>query len=116
MKKLWIASMMFLGFGIMSHAQIPAKKATTPAAAKSVEKKEVKAVPAKTINTGKTVTVVKPKAAPTEKTVTAAKTKVDGTPDMRYKANKVAATPAVAAGPIKKDGTPDKRFNSNKKV
>jgi hypothetical protein len=38
-------------------------------------------------------------------------TKKDGTPDMRFKANKEAAKPT---GPTKKDGTPDKRFKENK--
>ena len=39
--------------------------------------------------------------------------KADGTPDMRYKANKMAA-PAVS-GPKKKDGTADMRYKANKK-
>jgi hypothetical protein len=38
-------------------------------------------------------------------------TKKDGTPDMRFKANKEAAKPA---GPLKKDCTPDMRFKANK--
>jgi len=41
----------------------------------------------------------------------AAKTKKDGSPDMRYKANKEAAKPAPK---LKKDGTPDKRYKENK--
>lgn len=41
------------------------------------------------------------------------KLKADGTPDMRYSANKNAA-PAVA-GPKKKDGTADMRYKANKK-
>lgn len=41
----------------------------------------------------------------------AAKMKKDGTPDMRFKANKDAAKPA---GPLKKDGSPDMRFKANK--
>lgn len=39
-------------------------------------------------------------------------TKSDGTPDMRYKANKGA--PPQPAGPTKKDGTPDMRYKDNK--
>ena len=39
--------------------------------------------------------------------------KSDGTPDMRYKANKEAAKPA---GPTKKDGTPDMRYKYNKEA
>ena len=35
--------------------------------------------------------------------------KKDGTPDKRFKENK------VPKGPLKKDGTPDKRFKENKK-
>jgi hypothetical protein len=44
---------------------------------------------------------------------TAGPTKKDGTPDMRYKANKDAAK-AKPAGPVKKDGTPDMRYKANK--
>ena len=40
-------------------------------------------------------------------------TKADGTPDMKYKVNKVAPK---ATGPTKKDGTPDMRFKENKEV
>jgi hypothetical protein len=49
------------------------------------------------------------------KTTTAAPAKKDGTPDMRYKANKegAKAKPAASAH-VKKDGTPDKRFKENK--
>jgi len=42
----------------------------------------------------------------------AAPTKKDGTPDKRYKANKVAADTTKH---VKKDGTPDKRYKENKK-
>jgi Ni/Co efflux regulator RcnB len=44
-----------------------------------------------------------------------AKTKKDGTPDMRYKANKDVKPAAAANVKLKKDGTPDKRFKANKK-
>lgn len=40
--------------------------------------------------------------------------KSDGTPDMRYKANKEAAK-KKAQGHVKKDGTPDKRYKENRK-
>ena len=57
------------------------------------------AAPAKS----KTEKTSKPAAAPTKK---------DGTPDMRYKANKEAdKTPAKH---MKKDGTPDMRYKENK--
>ena len=39
--------------------------------------------------------------------------KSDGTPDMRYKANKEATK---QAGPTKKDGTPDMRYKDNKQA
>jgi len=43
--------------------------------------------------------------------------KKDGTPDMRYKANKDAAkTATTPAGPLKKDGTPDMRHKANKEA
>jgi hypothetical protein len=43
--------------------------------------------------------------------------KADGTPDMRYAANKSAASssaPAASPGPAKADGTPDMRYAANK--
>jgi hypothetical protein len=55
-----------------------------------------------------------PAKAKTEKTAkpAAGPTKKDGTPDMRYKANKDAAkTPPQH---MKKDGTPDMRYKENK--
>jgi hypothetical protein len=58
------------------------------------------AAPAKS----KTEKTAKPAAGPTKK---------DGTPDMRYKANKDAGK-AAPAGPTKKDGTPDMRYKANK--
>jgi hypothetical protein len=55
-----------------------------------------------------------PAKTPAKTTTTApGPKKKDGTPDMRYKANKDAAkTPATTH--LKKDGTPDKRFKENK--
>jgi len=53
-------------------------------------------------------------AAPSHHIFTGTQTgpkKKNGTPDMRYKANKTAAKPA---GPLKKDGTPDMRYKANK--
>lgn len=66
---------------------------TTPSK-KAVTKKETKAV----------------KATPAPKAEVA--TKKDGTPDMRYKANKVAADTTKH---MTKKGTPDKRYKENKK-
>lgn len=38
-----------------------------------------------------------------------------GTPDKRYKENKMSASSAAApTGPTKKDGTPDMRYKANK--
>jgi hypothetical protein len=85
MKKLLIAFCMLLGFATASIAQT-----TAPTQPKSKAAK---------------------KATTTTKAATAGPTKKDGTPDMRYKANKQAAKPA---GPLKKDGTPDKRYKANK--
>jgi hypothetical protein len=49
----------------------------------------------------------------TTKTSASTKTKADGTPDMRYSANKTTSTKTVA-GPKKADGTADMRYKTNK--
>ena len=64
--------------------------------------------PAKTTPTKAKTATTPPKPATT---TAAGPLKKDGTPDMRYKANKTAAKPA---GPLKKDGTPDMRYKANK--
>lgn len=51
------------------------------------------------------------KSEPAKSAKSAGPTKSDGTPDMRYKANKETAKPA---GPTKKDGTLDMRYKENK--
>jgi len=71
---------------------------TAPATAKKPK------TTATTTKPATTATTAKPAAGPTKK---------DGTPDMRYKANKQAAAPA---GPTKKDGTPDMRYKANKQA
>lgn len=53
--------------------------------------------------------------APAAKTATAP-VKKDGSPDMRFKANKETAKTATPAGPLKKDGTPDMRHKANKEA
>lgn len=59
-------------------------------------------------------TTMLPAQTPKKKMTDSAKTKKDGTPDMRYKANKAGAkTDSVVHK--KADGTPDKRFKANKK-
>ena len=60
-----------------------------------------------------TASVNKTKGTKVEKSATASKhMKVDGTPDKRYKENKMTAK---ATSPKKKDGTPDMRYKANKK-
>lgn len=61
-----------------------------------------------------TVTKTEVKKAEKEVVKSATKLKADGTPDMRYKANK--ATKTVVVGPKKKDGTADMRYKANKAV
>lgn len=56
-----------------------------------------------------TTTVSKPAI----KVSTTAVTKKDGTPDKRYKVNKVTHSKTVV---LKKNGTPDKRYKTAKKV
>ncbi len=62
----------------------------------------------------KVTTVTKTEVKKVEKkaAATGAKLKADGTPDMRYNANK--AIKANPAGPKKKDGTADMRYKANK--
>jgi len=92
MKKLLIAAaMLVFSTGIFAQAQ-PKKDAKEASKMTAVKKDTTKA---------KTATAANP-------------TKKDGTPDMRYKANKEAAKPAPA-GPVKKDGTADMRYKANKK-
>lgn len=87
MKKLLIALCFMLGFAGIASAQTAKKKA--PAAAK-IEK-----------------------VKPAEEAAAARPVKKDGTPDRRFKSNKVKTD--IAAGPTKKDGTPDMRYAKNKK-
>jgi len=92
MKKLIIAACMFFGFAGIASAQKP-----TDAKQKPKQKTEKSAV------------VKKDKPAIAKP---ASMTKADGTPDMRFKANKEKKAPAT--GPTKKDGTLDKRYKANK--
>ena len=89
MKKIVLIVNLLFVFAGLSLAQ------TTPSTAKDPKKTKS----ATTATTPKTATAPGP-------------TKKDGTPDMRYKANKDAAkTPPVHT---KKDGTPDMRYKENK--
>jgi hypothetical protein len=95
MKKI-IAILMMVCF---STTMIFAQPATTPAKKPATETKA--ASPGKAATPAPATTPAKA-AIPTKK---------DGTPDLRYKANKDAP-----AGPTKKDGTPDNRYKVNKEV
>ena len=91
MKKIFLIVNLLLACAGISFAQ------TTPARAKDkdAKSKTMATTPARTAATA---------PGPTKK---------DGTPDMRYKANKDAAkTPPQH---LKKDGTPDMRYKENKK-
>ncbi|HEX9512776.1 MAG TPA: hypothetical protein VF939_19930 [Puia sp.] len=97
MKKIVIIASLMLAFAGINFAQ------TTPATPPAKKAKTTKTTPA---------TATTPAAAAKPATAAAGPTKKDGTPDMRYKANKDAAkTPPVH---LKKDGTPDKRYKENK--
>lgn len=86
MKNLLAAILLTFGVGAAT------AQTSAPAAKKQVTKTEKKAT--------KTVEAQAAKVANTPD----AKLKKDGTPDKRYKANKM----------LKKDGTPDKRYKANK--
>lgn len=106
MKKLMLAFAMLLTMSTVSFAQTRQsgkKKDNTAAAPVAKSSRQ-----AKQESTGTTAPEVA-KPAPSQK---AGPAKKDGTPDKRYKANKVAADTTVHK---KKDGTPDKRFKENKK-
>jgi hypothetical protein len=97
MKRFVLIVNLLLAFAGFSFAQ-------TPAATTAKKPKATKAATATTPATAATpATATTPAAGPK---------KADGTPDMRYKANKDAAkTPPQH---LKKDGTPDKRYKENK--
>jgi len=114
MKKILIICLLMVGFaGIAAAQTTDSKKHTTvKSPANKADKKTTTTVQSssKTTNTQPTTTanketVASPNANPGEK-----KNK-NGTPDMRYKENKVAAK---ATGPKKKNGTRDMRYKVNK--
>jgi hypothetical protein len=119
MKKIALIVSLLLAFTGFSFAQ------TTPATGTKKAKGPTTATTAATTKPATAATTAKPattaamtakpaSTATTAKPATAAAgpTKKDGTPDMRYKANKDAAkTPPVH---LKADGTPDKRYKENK--
>jgi hypothetical protein len=120
MKKLFVAMMGLLAFTGATYAQKTIPTTVTPSKTKTITAvNKQQPVKAATLNTTAHVVSQPPKAT----TTTVAKTnvakpaiaktstplKANGTPDMRYKANKT-----VPAGPLKKDGTPDLRYKANK--
>ncbi|MEO7048750.1 MAG: hypothetical protein ABI091_25840 [Ferruginibacter sp.] len=113
MKKLMIAAILLMGFGIGASAQKTAPAAAPTAKPMHVVKKTTTTTATKVVPMTKATTA--PKAAVVAKTTTSTSTKMkaNGTPDMRYKANKMKAAPVVA-GPTKKDGTADMRYKANK--
>lgn len=101
MKKIFLAAIVLFGINASVHAQTKtatAKKEAAPAAQLS---KTAISAPGNKATTVQTVTSAK----------AAAPAKNDGTPDMRFKANREAAK---AAPKLKKDGTPDLRYKKNK--
>lgn len=88
MKNLLAALMLTFGIGAAT-AQTTAPAAKAKASIQKTEKKATKSVEAQAAKVANTPDV---------------KLKKDGTPDKRYKANKM----------LKKDGTPDKRYKANK--
>ena len=113
MKKLILAVVSLFMISAASSAQTTApavKKADKPTVAVTAVKKEtpktakvVKMAPATTTTPAPATTTTT-----TTTTTTATPTKKDGTPDKRFKANKVVVKPT------KKDGTPDMRYKENK--
>ncbi|WP_199117274.1 hypothetical protein [Pedobacter sp. ASV28] len=100
----------FAQTAVTTAKQAPKKVAT--ATKTEAKKAEVKAVETK--NAAATATKKEVKKVETKATAANSKLKADGSPDMRYKANK--ETKAVVAGPKKKDGTADMRFKANKEA
>jgi hypothetical protein len=90
MKKLLLSFVLVIGLWAASFGQ------TAPATATKKETKTTQPAAA---------------ASPATAKATTAPIKKDGTPDMRYKANKESAAPVTHP---KKDGTPDKRYKENK--
>ena len=112
MKKFIIAMFIMAGsFGIANAQTKEKTKATT-----AVTSTTTKSAPAATTTKVKT-TKSTPSTTTTTTDIHKAKglpsLKKDGTPDMRYKENKVTAKTTVV-GPVKKDGTADMRYKKNK--
>ena len=89
MKNLLTTLLLTFGLGMASAQATPAAATATKKQAQKTEKKATKSVEAQAAKVANTPDV---------------KMKKDGTPDKRYKANKM----------LKKDGNPDKRYKANK--
>ena len=114
MKKLIIAAIAIVAFSVASYAQVsPAtkKESTKMQVVKKHTDKidQTKAEPANKSSNPSQAVAATPSAKKEMKN-TGTPSKKDGTPDMRYSANK-----NLAAHHLKKDGTADKRFKENKK-
>ena len=102
MKKFIIAAFLIAGGYGIANAQAKEKTKVTSATP------AVTATPAK-VKTAK----ASASTADIQKSAIKPTLKKDGTPDIRYKENKVAAKKTLI-GPAKKDGTPDMRYKKNK--
>ncbi|MEP6584661.1 MAG: hypothetical protein ABJA90_10355 [Ginsengibacter sp.] len=101
MKKIIIALLFIAGtFGI-ANGQTKEKKVTKVS------------TPVTTTTTKISTTTATPAKAGIQKSTIRPTLKKDGTPDKRFKENKVTATTTKIAGPIKKDGTADMRYKKN---
>jgi hypothetical protein len=114
MKRLLMALVAIIGLSVCGFAQTaaPAKeKPKVAVTAKHTQKKSTKAETQQSpVTTSTTPTTT------TTPVTTKGMVKKNGTPDMRYKANKAAAkTQTTTTTHLKKNGTPDKRYKENKK-
>jgi len=113
MKKVFSALCAIVMITMMTHAK-PEPITGTNAATKTTAKSITVAPKPETKPAGSTAATVKPLTKKTVVTTTSnAKLKADGTPDKRFKENKVAK---VSSGPKKADGTPDMRYKANQAV
>jgi DNA topoisomerase IA len=113
MKNIIISVFILLaGVGIANAQKAPEK--TTAKTTKVSQKKVDKMVKTTEKSEGEITNAAKKKENKMAKApLNTTGVKKNGTPDMRYKANKKAKTDTV--GPLKKNGTPDLRYKSNKK-
>lgn len=112
MKKLLIAAIVMMGFMVSGMAQTaPAAKANDQSA-KHAKLSHMKKSAQKTTDAAPAVT--QKASAATSSAGDRAALKKDGSPDMRYKANKDNAK-NTGVKHLKKDGTADKRYKENKK-